>query len=106
MTASGKWIIAIIVLIVIVGGLYYWYIARPAGESSPINTSESTTTESGTTSTTTGAQNESATLPSGDSNTALQQSATQIDTQMSSFNSDDASINSGLNDQPVEQSSL
>ncbi len=94
MTSKSKvifWIIAIIVVV----GLIWWYSQWQAGSpAAPEQSPYSATSTSGTS---------SSVLPQGNSNTALDQSLQTIDSQLSGLSSDSASIDQGLNDQPIVQ---
>jgi hypothetical protein len=84
MSTTAKVLIGIVVLVLIGAGIYY-YTKTPA--AAPANTAE---------------------LPSGSdtSDAALDKDMQSMDAQMSAFSQDNASIDSGLNDQQVQQSSL
>ena len=91
-------IILLVVIIAVAGGAYYWNKAGNAPW-------QSQATEYGTG---TEATEVSDTLVTGSdaSNKALDEDLATIETQLDAFNSDNASVEAGLADQPVEQSAL
>lgn len=96
MQSALKTLLWILVVLVIAGGAYYWYQnAHPVAPATPA-TSEATSTDNGA---------PASLLASGSdtSDAGLSQDLTGIDTQMSTLNADTASIDSGLNDQPIPQ---
>jgi len=80
---SKIWIWVIVILIII-GGVW-WYLS-----SSSSSTPSTTPTQQTNTTSVTGAN------PNDDSDAAMAQDATAIDTQMSGLNSDNASADQGL----------
>lgn len=90
-----KTLLWILVVIVIAGGIYYWYQNAHSAPASPA-TSEATSTGDGA---------PASLLASGSdtSDAGLSQDLAGIDTQMSTLDADTASIDSGLNDQPIPQ---
>ena len=87
MTKSSKIIIWAIVILVIVAGIW-WYFSRPsASPTQPIQTGSA-----------------GGTVTAGNnSNAALDQDLSTIDSQLNSLSADSASIDQGLNDQPITQ---
>ncbi|MBU6323693.1 hypothetical protein KGQ55_03330 [Patescibacteria group bacterium] len=96
MSTNLKVLIAAIVIIVVGGGLW-WQFGRGSGGGSASENSQPAS-----------AAPVSDTLPTGSSTSdaSLQTDLNAIDTQINSFGSDNASVQSGLTDQPVQQSSL
>ena len=91
----------VVVIVVVAGGIWWWYAASNPSTSSPAMT-ENTPVGTSTTAGNAGSGSSTA-LASGNSDTSLNSNLSQIDGQMSGFNSDSASMNQGLNDQPVQQ---
>lgn len=93
----AKVIIALVVLAVLGAGAYYWY--------TDMRSAPATMTETATTTPATAAAPDTG-LTAGNSDGELSQDAATIDSQISGFSSDNAAVNSGLNDQPVQQASI
>lgn len=110
MGKTFAWGGGILVILVLAAGGWYWSAhyapsvpdvgtlatstdssAKPAGAQHPANPS---------------AGSGASASASGSSDPAVNSDLNSIDSQMSGFNSDDASVDSGLNDQQVQQSSL
>jgi hypothetical protein len=103
MTKNTKIIIWIVIAILVIGGIWWW-------NSSMQNTNQALNYQtqntpapanSGNNGNTTG--NSGAISASDNSNASLNSDLSNMDTQMAGFSSDSASINQGLNDQPVPQ---
>lgn len=94
----------IILAVVVVGGGIWWWAASQ-GQASPtaINT-PSTSQQAAASGTQQNSGQNAIVSANGNSNAALQTDLSNIDGQMNGFSSDNASINQGLNDQPVQQS--
>jgi CHASE3 domain sensor protein len=84
MSSMTKVVLGIVVLIVIVGA-GYWYM-----HGTKTNTADETATTQG---------------ESSDQNSISAQ-LTAIDGQIQAFDSDDAAVDAGMSDQPVDQSTL
>ena len=94
MSKTGKIITWLVVAVVVVGGgIWLWMSGQNNGAYSPSYQAPATTTSQ----TSNNNQNTSA------SNADLNSNLAQIDGQMSAMSSDSASINQGINDQPVQQ---
>lgn len=91
MTTTAKVVLGIIIVILIALGAYYFSQQGPSGT---MNGSPATETQ-----TQGGAQ--SATNPSDASDAALIKDSAAIDAQINGFASDNATVDSGLNDKPV-----
>ena len=95
MQSALKITLWILVVIVVAGGIYYWYQnARSNAPAAP--TPVATSTGNGA---------PASVLPSGSdtSDAALNQDLSGMDTQLSAMSADTASIDSGMNDQPIPQ---
>lgn len=87
MSKSVQITIWVIVAIIVIGGIWLWLSgnnneANPAAQSNTAN-------------------NQTATV--SDNNTSLDQDLANLDVQLNGLASDSASINDGLNDQPIAQ---
>ncbi len=102
MSKQAQIVLWVVVAILVVGGFVWW-----AGSQAPSG-SPAAETSNGTQTTPTANQKSAANslVSNGTSDTALNGDLANIDGQMNSFNSDSASIDQGLNDQPVQQSQL
>ncbi len=101
MSTGAKTVVWIIVAIVVIGGLIWWFgkpapSAPTAATGTPQNQAQSPTANSGN----------PAVSATDNSNAAIDSNLSNIDTQMKGFASDNASVNQGMNDQPVAQSQL
>ena len=108
MSKTSKIVLWVIVVIVVIGGIV-WFVmgqnsAAPAGQGYSAPTSQnnpaSPTSPTSATGNTSGGLS---TAPADNSNAALSQDLASIDAQMTGLTSDSASIDQGLNDQPVAQ---
>ncbi len=95
--SGGKIVLWVVIAAVILGGLYYWFTMRGNPASAPAATN--------TTATTTPQVAQGPTLPSGSdtSDAAIQQDLSSTDGDTNAFASDNASIDSGMNDKEVPQ---
>ena len=110
MTTTGKIILGVIVAIIIIGGAgYYWYSSMHSVSNAAVT---ATTTDQNSTAQNTASAPAGGTsgtnvnaLPSGSSNSdaALTQDTAAIDAQMGGLNTDNASANQSVNDQPITQ---
>ena len=99
MQATSKVVAWIIVAILVIGGIYYWVENRapvtpaPSDQSSQAAASQDANASA------------APTLPSGSdtSDAGLNSDSAAISGKMSAMDSDTASIDSGMNDQPVSQ---
>lgn len=82
------WIVAAV--IVIGGGIWWWTAARNTGASSSMASDQMTPVATSS-------------LPQGNSDQAISEEMTDINTQMNGLSSDTANISSSINDQPVLQ---
>lgn len=91
--------IILIIIIVLAGGAYYWY---SSGDMSGNKIEDENSMAAAETVET------SDTLPTGAdaSDATLEKDLVTVDAQMNAFASDNASVDSGVNDQSIEQSSL
>jgi hypothetical protein len=102
MPNSTKIGIAVVAVIIIVGGIWWWNMSAPQPQPAVVeNTPSGGTVANGNNPTQGGAI-----LASGNSDTALDQNLAQVDAQLSALSSDSASVDQGLNDQPVAQTTL
>lgn len=98
MSTSAKVVTWVIVAVVVVGGAWWWFsMSHTAG--APATALAPTAPPSGATATGTATVTDN-------SNAALNANLSQIDAQMNGFASDNAGVNQGLDDQPVQQSQL
>ncbi|KND51426.1 MAG: hypothetical protein ABA06_03920 [Parcubacteria bacterium C7867-001] len=86
MSTTGKIIVAIIIIALIGLGIYYW---TTNGAKAPSDSSQATQT--------------SETSPKDATDDALLKDSAAIDLQINGFASDNAAVESGLNDQPISQ---
>ena len=93
-----KAVLWIIVALLILAGVYYWYTHKAVAPAT-------TTSAAAVTAAPASSAQRASSLPSGSdtSDAALAQDASSINAQMQSFNSDNAAIDSGMNDKPVSQ---
>jgi cytoskeletal protein RodZ len=98
MSKGAKIILSIIVVIAVAGGVWWWLMK--SGQQTAMNTPTNNTTATNQTQTNT----PGSVAANDSSNAGLQASLSNVDGKMNGFSSDNASINQGLNDQPVEQS--
>ena len=101
MSTTSKTIVWIVVVVVVVGGGIWLWSMSQAPAAYPVAQTTGTAP-------TTGAAPSGNTAPQPPSNSdqAINQSLNSIDVQMNGLASDSASVNQGLNDQPVTQSQL
>jgi len=102
-TKIAVWVVAAIV--VVGGGAWWWMGMGNSGISQvPTNPAPQTAMVGGNTNTTPSSTPQGNGISMTDnSNAALQADLSNIDSQMNGFSSDNASVNQGLNDQPVSQ---
>ena len=96
MSKGMGWVVIIVLVAVLATLGYWWYQSEyPSAGWMPQKASETGVAQT-------------AVLPSGadTSDTSLDQDLGAIGTQISAFGSDNASVNAGLSDQQIEQSSL
>jgi len=111
MSTTGKITAWVVVAIVVAGGIWWWFsmsqnAVSPTAvnlPSQPANQAPAQQNPAGVNPAPAAANGVSAI---DNSNAALQTDLSNIDSQMNGFSSDNASISQGLNDQPVQQSSL
>lgn len=94
--------IAIIVAVLVIGGIWWFVSTNMANQQGAAGNANTMTGGNAIATTTTSAP----ALTSGTSNADLNQDLSQIDGQLNGLASDSASVDQGLNDQPVSQSSL
>lgn len=97
MSKTILWIV--LAVVVVGGGIWWWSMSHTATQSPATATTAQTQTQAGNSN---GTQASSA--PAGNSDQAINQTMANVNAQMNGFSSDSASINQGLNDQPVQQS--
>lgn len=95
MSNTSKLVVTIIVIVLVAGGIWWWSASQTGVPASPAATTAPAAAQPAT------GQN-----TQGVSTANLNQDLAQIDTQMSGFAADSASINQGLSDQPVGQQTL
>lgn len=109
MSKTAKIAIWVIVIVVVVGGGLWWWSASmnngsTAMQTTPVTeTTPTTPTAPAATPTSTAPSGGTLTTGSDTSNAALSADLSQVDGQMNAMSGDNASINQGLNDQPVQQ---
>lgn len=108
MSNTTKAIIGIVVVVVVVGGLWWWIASKNSGAPAPAMSINQTSTGANTvqqnsSSTVAPTSTASSTAPMDDSDASLNAQLNAADSQMNNFNADSASINQGINDQPVPQ---
>jgi cytoskeletal protein RodZ len=108
MSTSAKITLWVVIAVVVVGGGIWWFVAsQPATSSNPSGSAmQATSSDMGDmnmSSTSATATTTVSSMPQGDSDAAIQQDMTSSNDQMNGFSSDSASMNQGLNDQPVQQ---
>lgn len=105
MTKTAKVALVIVVVALLGVGIWWW----TAGQNGATNAPTAANSVSPTPAASTSPSNQTpgtALNSSGNSNADLNANLSQIDGQMNAMNSDNASITQGMNDQPVQQSSL
>ena len=90
MTKTAKIVLAVIVVLLVAGGIWWWMSMKD--ESAEYGTQNPSATTTGT--------NPAA---QGNSDSAITSDMTSFDGQMNGLNSDSASVDQNLNDQPVQQ---
>jgi len=90
------WIVA---AVIVIGGIWWWMSSTGSAPSAAPQANNTQPAGQGTAAT----NPAPAATVSDNSNAALNQDLGNIDAQMSGMSSDSASINQGLNDQPVQQ---
>ncbi len=113
MSKTAIWSVVVIVVLAIAGGLLWWNMnqgqsaVQTSNNAAPAaTTAENTPSVASTSSNGNPSQSEAVALPSGNSDQAINQELTDINTQMNGLNSDSASVNQSENDQPVQQTQL
>ena len=112
MPTNTKIVLWIVVAVVVVGGAWWWLsmsqtAVAPANQNITSQNNPSAQTQTGGTAGANGAAPQTNGVSATDnSNAALQTDLSNIDSQMNSFASDNASVNQGLSDQPVQQAQL
>ena len=103
MTTTGKVLVGIVVVLILAGGAYYWYSSTHSAVNPTLQTATSTDSMQGMQ--TQGSTESASVLPSGSgtSDASLNQDTAAIDSQMTGLDSDNASVNSSVNDQPISQ---
>ena len=104
MSKTAIWIV--VVVVVVLGGAGIWWSMSQSG-SSPVAVQQPTTQQPATqqpATPSTGSTGASAPTVSDNSDQSINQDLASVNSQMSGFTSDSASINNGLNDHPVQQS--
>lgn len=86
-----------IAVIVIGGGIWWWSMSQTGGNQAALNSPAQTTQTAGTPSQTNSG------IVSGNSDQNIAQEMGNLNVQMNGLNSDSASVDQGLNDQPVQQ---
>ena len=98
MSRSLKITLWVIVAIVVIGGIW-WYVSWQQTAQAPAPTSSNTQQQGAVGGNVPGP----AGLSAGNSNTALTQDLSSLDAQLNGLASDSASVDQGLNDQPIQQ---
>jgi hypothetical protein len=93
MSKASQATLWVVLAVLVIGGIWWWSMSNN-GSYSP-----SSTYNPGATST-----SQSNGAPSDNSDQAINQDMTNANAQINGFSSDSASIDQGLNDQPVQQS--
>ena len=102
MSNTGKIILWVVIAVVVIGGIW-WLVAGQSNVATAPSNTASGTAGSPESATTTASTTVSASYPQGNSNQAIDQSMTNLNTQMNGLTSDNASVTQSLNDQPVTQ---
>lgn len=100
LTYMAKVVAVIVVLLALGAGVYYWMSSKQQPAPAP----QQQTAAAPSTGQASAPSN--AGLTPGTSDAELRSDVSTVDRQMAGFSSDSASVNSGLNDQPVQQSSI
>lgn len=101
----GTWVVA---AVVVVAGGAWWWMSMSQTAVAPVNSNHpfpETQTQPMQPTPTTPTSNNGVSM-TDDSNAGLQTDLSNIDSQMNGFASDNASVNQGMNDQPVQQAQL
>ena len=106
MSTSAKVILGIVIVVIIAGGIWVWKSSAPSATNTAANTNQPAANTPSANNASSGSQTQTGVSASDNSNAALQASLSNVDSKMSGFSSDNASVNQGMNDQPVQQSSL
>jgi cytoskeletal protein RodZ len=106
MSTTAKIVLVVVVAVVVIGGGIWWWAASQAntnvGYNSPA-TSTSMANEGTVANNSTTTTSSSQATSQDDSDQAIQQDMTSVNTQTNGFSSDSASMNQSMNDQPVSQ---
>jgi len=112
MSKTSKIVLWVIVVVIVVGAAVWFFMkpnsAAPVGQGAPAPMPQAAPIAPTAPTSATGNMPPSAptglvTAPTDDSNAALNQDLTSINSQLNGLASDSASIDQGLNDQPVPQ---
>ncbi len=93
MSKTALWITIVVVVVLIGAGVWWWSMAQNQNNASPAVTTAQQAGSNGS-------------QPVGNSDADISQEMSNVNAQMNGMSSDSASINQGLNDQPVQQSQL
>lgn len=103
MSKSTQVALWIAVAVLVVGGLVIWMVGNQTAAPSPAAQAPNAST---TNQAAAGQTSGNSMVSNSTSDAAFQGDLANIDSQMNSFSSDSASIDQGLNDQPVQQQQL
>jgi hypothetical protein len=106
MSTNTKIVTWVIVAVVVIGGGVLWWMHTNQTSMAPTATTTAPTPTQAQTTPQTQTPPSNGISMTDNSDAALQTDLSNIDSQMNGFSSDNASINQGLNDQPVAQSQL
>jgi hypothetical protein len=106
MSTTAKTVLWVVAAVVVIGGIWWWIASGQTAVSPTSYPTGQAQSQSSTTPTATAqpAAPSNAISATDNSNAGLQANLSNIDTQMNGFSSDNASVNQGMNDQPVQQS--
>ncbi len=103
MSKTSKIVIWLIIVIIVIAGVL-WFVTRGIAPSAPGTSGTSTTPNSLSVGSIAPPTSSALPTPATDvSNAALNEDLTSIDNQLNGLASDSASIDQGLNDQPISQ---